>query len=162
VALSSRTQAVQYLPYEKPGAVLADSAHTILEGLGYHDAVRDRAWGYSTTDYLGYLQTADDTPKRYENLRPGQPPGVTFWYRQSPVELVSDSFLLGRRVQLRVPPNTSPGMVGLMLDLKGRLHYLSAVPPRIRDTKDTRSTFDWNVALRYAGFDPAKLTSVEP
>jgi hypothetical protein len=162
VALSPRTQAVQYLPYEKPGAVLADSARTILEGLGYHDPVRDRAWGYSPTDYLRYIETADNTPKRYENLRPGQPPGVTFWYRQSPIELFSDSFLLGGRVQLRVPPVTSPGMVAMMLDLKGRLHYLDAVPPRIRDTQETRSKFDWNVALRYAGFDPEKLTAVDP
>jgi Protein kinase domain len=162
VALSPRTQAVQYLNYEKPGAVLADTAHTILQGLGYHDPVRDQAWGFVTTDYLRYIETGDDTPQRYENLRPGQPPAVTFWYRQAPREMFSDSFLLGGRLQLRVPPVTSPGMVAMMLDLKGRLHYLEAVPPRIRDTEETRSKFDWNVALRFAGFDPAKLTSVDP
>jgi len=87
---------------------------------------------------------------------------VTFWYRQAPVEMFSDSFLLGGRLQLRVPPITSPGMVAMMLDLKGRLHYLDAVPPRIRDTEETRSKFDWNVALRFAGFDPATLTAVDP
>ncbi len=162
VALSPRTQAVQYLKYEKPTAVLADTARTILQGLGYHDPVRDQAWGFATTDYLRYLETTDDTPRRYENLRPGQPPAVTFWYRQAPVEMFSDSFLLGGRLQLRVPPITSPGMVAMMLDLKGRLHYLDAVPPRIRDTEETRSKFDWDVALRFAGFDPAKLTPVEP
>jgi serine/threonine-protein kinase len=162
VALSSRTQAVQYLKYEKPSAVLADAARTILQGLGYHDPVQDQAWGYATTDYLRYLETTDDTPRRYENLRPGQPPAVTFWYRQAPVEMFSDSFLLGGRLQLRVPPITSPGMVAMMLDLKGRLHYLDAVPPRIRDTEETRSKFDWNVALRFAGFDPATLTAVDP
>ena len=162
VALSPRTQAVQYLKYEKPSAVLADAARTILQGLGYHDPVQDQAWGYATTDYLRYLETTDDTPRRYENLRPGQPPAVTFWYRQAPVEMFSDSFLLGGRLQLRVPPITSPGMVAMMLDLKGRLHYLDAVPPRIRDTEETRSKFDWNVALRFAGFDPATLTPVDP
>ncbi len=159
VALSPRTQAVQYLKYEKPSAVLADTARTILQGLGYHDPVQDQAWGYATTDYLRYLETTDDSPRRYENLRPGQPPAVTFWYRQAPVEMFSDSFLLGGRLQLRVPPITSPGMVAMMLDLKGRLHYLDAVPPRIRDTEETRSKFDWNVALRFAGFDPATLTA---
>jgi hypothetical protein len=162
VALSPRTQAVQYLKYEKPSAVLVDTARTILQGLGYRDPVHDQAWGFSTTDYLRYIETVDNSPNRYENLRPGQPPGVTFWYRQSPVEMFSDSFLLGGRVQLRVPPITSPGMVGMMLDLKGRLHYLDAVPPRIRDTEETRSKFDWDVALRFAGFDPAKLTPIEP
>jgi serine/threonine-protein kinase len=162
VAISPRTQAVQYVNYGKPSAVLADAARNILQGLGYHDPVRDDAWGYATTDYLRYIETTDDTPRRYENLRPGQPPGVTFWFRQAPLEMFSDSFLLGGRLQLRVPPITSPGMVAMMLDLKGRLHYLDAVPPRIRDSEETRAKFDWNVALRFAGFDPAKLTSVEP
>ena len=108
VWLSERTQSVHYLPKTKPPAVLADQARTMVHDLGYQDPVHDAAWGFTITDYIQHLQS-DPSPGRWENLRPGQPPGVTFWYRQSPAAMASDSLLQSGRVTFVVPSQTQPG-----------------------------------------------------
>jgi serine/threonine-protein kinase len=95
VLMSGRTQVTNYLPVSRSPEVLADAAHGVLERLGYREPFRDTAWGFTVTDYLEYLIKSDGSPARWERLRPGQPPGVTFWYRQSPTPLSTDSFFLG-------------------------------------------------------------------
>ena len=161
VWLSARTQAVHYLPATKPPAVLADQARTLVHGLGYRDTVHDAAWGFTTTDYMQHLQS-DPSAGRWENLRPGQPPGVVFWFRQAPVALGSDSLLQSGRVTFNVPSQSQPGMVNVLVDLKGRLQYLTANLPRIRDTEEPAGSIDWKIVLDAAGFDQSKLTRAEP
>ena len=161
VWLSERTQAVHYLPTSKAPAVLADQAKTMVHDLGYQDVVHDAAWGFTTTDYMQYLQN-DPSPTRWENLRPGQPPGVTFWYRQSPIALTSDSLIQSGRVTFVQPPQTQPGMVNVLTDLKGRLQFLTAILPRLRDTQESSAPVDWQKLLDAAGFDATKLTRAEP
>jgi serine/threonine-protein kinase len=161
VWLSERTQAVHYLPRTKPPAVLADQARTLVHDLGYRDAVHDAAWGFTTTDYMQHLQS-DPSPERWENLRNGQPPGVTFWYRQSPIALASDSLIQSGRVTFNVPSQLQPGMVNVLLDLKGRLQFLTAILPRIRDTEEPAGSLDWKIVLDAAGFDQTKLARSEP
>ena len=161
VWLSARTQAVHYLPQGKPPAVLADQARTMVHDLGYHDPVHDAEWGFTTTDYMQHI-LADPSTSRWENLRPGQPPAVAFWFRQSPVAMVSDSLVQSGRVTLNVPPSTQPGMVDVLLDLKGRLQFLHAVSPRIRDTEESNTPVNWTALLADAGFDPSKLVAAEP
>ena len=162
VLLSQKTQAVHYLPLERSPAVLVDAAHQIVVRLGYSEAVTDSAWGFTPTDFLNYLERTDNTPDRYERLRSGQPPGVTFWYRQSPRTLSTDSFLLGGRVTLNDPPPRVPGMVNVLLDLKGRLHYLLAVPARLQDPDTAAPAPDWPALLREAGFDASRFTPATP
>ena len=163
VWLSARTQVIQYLPFERPPDVLADAARGIIERLGHRTTAADVAWGYTSTDYIAYLTRTDRSPARWDNLRPGQPPGVTFWYRESPGALSTFHALLGGRLTLGEPPLAVPGMVGLMLDLKGRLHFLHVVPAR-QDPAGSgpAGAPDWNALLREAGFDPATLTPVPP
>ena len=162
VVLSQKTQVVHYLPLDRSPDVLADAAHQIVERLGYSEAVTDAAWGFAPTDFLSYLQRTDQTPARYERLRPGQPPGVTFWYRQSPSSLSTDSFVAGGTVNLNNPSVRVPGMVNLMLDLKGRLHFLHAVPARLHEANASSASPDWGALLREAGFDASKLTAATP
>jgi hypothetical protein len=162
VWLSERTQAVHYLPVTKSPAVLFDAAATLATTFGFTDPVRDSVSGFTNTDYVQYLLTSDQSPGRWENLRPGQPPGVVFWYRQSSVDLFTDSLLLGGRVTLNRPPPTTPGSVSMLLDLKGRLQFLTATLPRIRDTEEADRPPDWAVLLKAAGFDGSKLTPVDP
>ncbi len=161
VWLSARTQAVHYLPLGRSPAVLLDAAATIATTLGYTEPVRDSASGFATTDYLKYLQTTDHSPARWENLRPGQPPGVVFWYRRASVDLFTDGLILSGRITLNQPP-PAPGSVSLLLDLKGRLQYLTAVLPRVRDTELVTRPPDWEAVLHAAGFDPTALTAVTP
>jgi len=162
VVLSQKTQVVHYLPLERSPAILADAAHQVVMRLGYAEAVTDAAWGFTPTDFLNYLQRTDQTSARYERLRPGQPPGVTFWYRQSPSSLSTDSFLAGGAVNLNDPPARVAGMVNVMLDLKGRLHFLQAVPARLQDPDAPVQAPDWPALLREAGFDATKFTAATP
>jgi hypothetical protein len=164
VWLSARTQMIQYLPLERPPDVLADAARMVIERLGYAAAPRDVAWGYTPTDYLRHIERTDTSPAKWENLRAGQPPGVTFWYRQAPRPMSSLNAVFGGRVTLNEPAPTVPGMVGVMLDLKGRLHYLHAVPQRQAEgaTPAAVPAVGWDVLLREAGFDPSRLTPIPP
>jgi serine/threonine-protein kinase len=160
--LSQKTQVVHYLPLERSPEVLADAAHQSLRRLGYVEPFSDRAWGFTPTDFIRHLERTDQTPDRYERLRPGQPPGVTFWYRESPITLSTDGFLTGGAVGLSEPYVRVPGQTSLMLDLKGRLHFLQAMPPRLTEETATPVATDWNTLFREAGFDMAKFTAVPP
>jgi predicted Ser/Thr protein kinase len=164
VWLSARTQVIQYLPIERPPDVLADAARTVIERLGYTAPPRDVAWGYTPTDYIRHIERTDRSSTKWENLRAGQPPGLTFWYRQSPRPMSSLNAALGGRLTLNEPPATVPGMVGVMLDLKGRLHSLHAVPERRAppEAAGGSAPIDWNALLHEAGFDPARLTPAPP
>jgi predicted Ser/Thr protein kinase len=161
-ALSTRTQVIQYLPFERPPDVLVDTARNLLGRLGYTSVPGDVAWGYTPTDYLRHVAHTDQTPGKWEKLRAGQPPGVTFWYRESPQPMSSLNAVLGGRVTLTDPWPNVQGMVGVMLDLKGRLHFLQAVPERQVPPGAEASQPDWKRLLEQAGFDAARLTPATP
>ena len=162
VLLSQKTQAIHYLPLERSPAVLEDAAGQIVRRLGYIDPPADHESGFTPTDFIGYLERTDQTPTRYDRLRAGQPPGVTFWYRQSPRPLSTDSFLAGGSLTLNDPAPRLPGMVNVLLDLKGRLHYLMAVPSRYQESGIPASAPDWQTLFREAGFDAKAFTETAP
>ena len=56
-------------------------------------------------------------------------------------------------VNLNDPPVRVAGMVNVMLDLKGRLHFLQAVPARLQESGAPPPAPDWTALLREAGFD---------
>ena len=132
----------------------------MVRGLGYRDPVHDAAWGFTTTDYMQHLQTTRQ-PGRWENLRPGQPPGVVFWFRQAPVALVSDSLLQSGRATFNIPSHYAAGHGQRAVDLKGRLHT-SRRTCRGYATPRSRDRFDWKVVLDAAGFDQSTLTRARP
>ena len=105
----------------------------MIRRLGHTDPAADTSYGYTSTDYITYLREHDQSTTRWNNLRTGQPPGFTFWYRQSPEALTTDRFSLSGRVRLTEPPHRTPGMAAVMLDLRGRLHQLIVVAPPIGD-----------------------------
>jgi hypothetical protein len=159
--LNARTHAIHYLPMSRSPEILADAARGTVERLGYREPYRDTASGFTITDYLHHLIETDPSPGRWEQLRHGQPPAVTFWYRRSPTPLLSDSVFLSGRVTSNDPPRTVAGMVDVMLDLKGRLHSLAATPMYGRPS-GTPAPYDWSLLLREAGFDPSALKAAEP
>ena len=161
VFLNARTHAVQYLPLSRSPEILADAAGAMVDRFGYHEVYRDRAFGFTITDYLHHLIETDPSSRRWEQLRHGQPPAVAFWYRRSPLPLVSDSLFLSGRVTANNPPRTVAGMVDVMLDLKGRLHFLAATPTYGRASA-APAAVDWSKVLREAGFDPGVMTPGPP
>ena len=58
----------------------------------------DTGFGFTVTDYITFLRNSDPSPSRWENLRPGQPPGFTFWYRGEP----------GRSLHRQLRPRRAP------------------------------------------------------
>ena len=63
---------------------------------------------------------------------------------------------------LNDPPVRVPGMVNVMLDLKGRLHFLHAVPARAPGRDTPAPAPDWTALLREAGFDASRFTATTP
>ena len=156
VLLSSRTQAIRYAPATRAPALLADQAQSILRRLGYTLPNGDTGFGFTVTDYITFLRNARSGAVALENLRPGQPPGFTFWYRESPGALFTDSFARGGRLSLVDPPLRTPGEVALMLDLNGRLHQLMVVSPIVQE--QAAAPPDWGALFREAGMDLARFT----
>ncbi len=158
VWLNARTHVVHHLPLSRSPEILEDAARSIVDGLGYREPYRDNASGFTITDYLHHLIRTDPSPRRWERLRDGQPPAVTFWYRRSPTPLVSDSvFLSGtRHGEQSAAHRRRYGRRHARSE--GRLHFLAATPT-YGQLSGTPEPFDWSILLRDAGFDPSTLKS---
>lgn len=130
-AFSYQYSIIHRAPFEKPPAVLAERARTVLETLGYREAPRDAAAGFGyDNDYAGYVVQTRTGPDRWRELPSGRAPAAFFWYRTSPERLVPE--VAAHRVWKWDPPFTTPGMTLVQLDTTGRLAGFNAIP-RQRD-----------------------------
>src|ERR1700749_4770337 len=117
-ALTGSVYLHRYVPLEKTAQALQDRAWEISSRLGYPSAT-DRASGFmANNEYLSYVRREDRSPARWELLRTGHPSGIVFWYRQSPRYLEPFN---REEVTPQDPPRTISAMVGLTLDMRGRL-----------------------------------------
>jgi serine/threonine-protein kinase len=159
LALAEFTRLESLVHLKMSRQVLEQQARDIAEKLGYRDAPRGRAVGFSTNgEYLKQLRNLNHA--RYdEALRTAKTPGILFWYRQSPDYLVPWGFWL-ERASPSDPPRTAPGSVDMLLDPDGRLIALSAVPAGYDDA--TRSTTSWTELLGAAHLDPGALSPATP
>jgi tRNA A-37 threonylcarbamoyl transferase component Bud32 len=145
--------------------ILTERAHTVLRNLGYTDSTGDEAIGYAADlDYLRHIDQHDRSPARWRALASSQPPGLLFWYRQSPRRLVP---IGGTNIVTRLnPPATRSGMVSLTLDRAGRLVSLLAVPGQIETSPDGEATAtpspEWTVLFAEAGLPIARFSPVTP
>jgi serine/threonine-protein kinase len=150
-----------YDPMEKPPAVLADRAQEILRELGHDAPFVDTAHGFSVDqEMVGWLAREDDSVGRWDRLRDARPPGVVFWYRQSPRDLLPQR--PSGFVRHDDPPVEIPDMAVVMTDTRGRLLALHVVPPEQEDEAASGGGPDWAPVLRAAGLDAAGLKNVEP
>ena len=146
---------------------LTERAHTVLRNLGYADPAADEAIGYATDiDYLKYIDEHDRSGARWRALATAQPPGLLFWYRQSPRRLVP---IGGANIVTQLnPPITRSGMVSLTLDRTGRLVSLLAVPVQAETSQDNSgasvATFaaDWKPLFAAAGLSIAQFSPAKP
>ncbi len=156
VMLAGDMQVTRLVPLEKPPVVLTQNARDILTRLGYQ-TTNHTATGFGTTRYLTLIRERDQSPNRWDRLRSLEPPGMTFWYRQSPSLLTRESFFFAGEVTLSEPPLTSPGTITVVLDPRGRLRFLIAAP-LATDLSSSVPPFDWNRAFAEAGLDPTAFT----
>jgi hypothetical protein len=138
--------------------VLRQEARDAIARLGYSQASPYVSSGFLPSQYLTWIEEHDLSVTRWERLKRGQPPGVTFWFRQGAAPLASNGFLRAGEVTLSDPPLTMPGTVGLVLDAQGNLRFLHAVPPH--DDVQAPAAFDWNRLFAEAGFDATRFTPV--
>jgi serine/threonine-protein kinase len=82
VALSAQTQVARVVPLDKPPAVLRQEARDAIARLGYSQPAPHAASGFLPSEYLSWIEDHDLSVTRWERVRRGQPPGVTFWFRQ--------------------------------------------------------------------------------
>src|SRR5262245_24334543 len=109
------------IPVEKAPAVLEDRAREMIKKLTAGEEPEDSAVGLDAdSDYFRHVRESDASPQRWDNLRSGDPPVFSFYYRQSPHPLVSTS-AKGRVSWSNPPIGLLSGNAGVRLDITARL-----------------------------------------
>ena len=144
-----------------PPDALAVKAHEIAASLGYPDRPVDSAWGFENeTDYAAFLQKRVSGAEAWKRTLNAAPSPITYWYRQSPEPIVPQED--DGEVFLEDPVPSRPGMLGMILDLDGRLRQFSAVPPQQEDPVSAGGPPDWAPLFAAAKLDTSTLQPIEP
>ncbi len=166
VAANDRVRMVRVAGLDRSPEDLTRDAREVLERLGHKARPRGGVGRFANDEALVWdVSRNEHRPGRWDWLPSGRPAAVYFWYRQSPEPLAASlraGSLFPGEVTPADPPLTVPGMATVLLDPKGRLLELHAVPaPAAPD--DPPPPADWAAALlREARLDPGLLTEVEP
>jgi len=149
-----------YAPLDKPPAVLAERARSVIKNLGYTDTPKDTDYKFvdDGRSYRNFVMKQDDQRGWIEKLRNGQPEIYYFRYRASPEYLRTIDY---SRITKDSPPLTVPGMVTVNLDVTGRLTTFTAVPPADFSSGDRSAKTDWKKLFDEAGLDIASFRPVD-
>jgi serine/threonine protein kinase len=151
---------------EHPPDVLSAKAREAISKLGYNLPSVDRAHGFSyDQDYLEYVRTHDKPIPDWKKTLSERVPLLRYWYRQSPREMVADSFwgsLIPGVVQFDDPQPIQSGMINLRTDSDGRLIYFQAVPPELDESPQAPATPDWTPLFAAADLNLQQFQSAEP
>lgn len=174
--LGTKASLLHQVPVTKAANVLADRAEEMLESLGFSASTPYKAYAYDLyEEYLDLIRHADKSPSRWNRLALSRPAAIDFWYRQSPRPLLAVAS--DQRVTVYDPPFTTPGMITIRLDPRGRLRQLdyfspaeqvtSVVstlpsPPRPAAIIDSSGNLDAARVLLAAGLLPEQLTPERP
>jgi len=147
-------------PLDQPPAALRAHARDVIRKLGYTQPPVDSADGVVLKqDYLQYIEANDQSPWRWQKMREGGPGPYRYWYRQSP-----RYFETFENIEVDNPALDVSGMASVYLDMEGRLHWFTAVPPQREPQADPQQVMnadpDWSLAFREAGLDIANFKSV--
>lgn len=155
IGVESRVDLLQFVPMEKPPAVLEERNVEIATALG--SSRQPYRWSALQPEksYLASIATHDRSFQRWERLRRG-PAAVTFWTRQSPAPLTPLS--TAPAATRTDPPLATPGMTLTESDTKGRLVRFEAAA----DPKRPAVALDWRRLFDAAGFDIAKFRAAAP
>ncbi len=160
-AMQDRRQTLARIPAEKGPAALEDRARDLVTRLVPGAAAADDEVGFSQDgDYILWAQERDRSKARWASLATGDPPVVTFWYRQSPRPLAPSS--LAGTVGWNDPPARVTDMAGVEYDLQGRLQSFYAVPPQRERETEPAVAPDWAPLFAEARLDVSKFRPVAP
>ncbi|MGE0481744.1 MAG: serine/threonine-protein kinase [Phycisphaerae bacterium] len=159
VAVSASLRLVNLLPLDHEPRVLAARARELVERVGHvaprHDHAYGVAWDEPYVERI-YRGEGDET---WDDLRAARPPGLGFWYRESPVALNPRNEYAIVTVDDPAPVNS--GMVSVQLDWQGRLRYLHAVPFTTEAANPTGQT-DWSTLFALAGLPLEEFEESSP
>jgi serine/threonine-protein kinase len=164
--IAKRSDLLNHLPIPIPADGLAFRAEDVLERLGYADLPPFTAYGFQCCDQEAKASAERlDAARRDEVLASHRPAVVTFWYRRSPIAMLTlpspdVPVLIAGAVTASIPPQTEPGSLLLRLDPRGRLMFFQARP--LTRAKGNASTPEWNPAFDAAGLDLARFTPAVP
>ena len=160
-ATQGRRQLIARIPAEKSPDALEDRARDLVARLAPGSAAADSEVGFSQdSDYVLWAQERDRSATRWASLATGDPPVVSFWYRQSPRPLAPSS--LSGTVGWSDPPARVTDMAGVEYDLQGRLQSFYAVPPQHERESGPAPSPDWAPLFAEARLDASKFHAVEP
>ena len=143
-------------PSKAPDAMV-ERARTILTKAGYTDDARDSGFGfYIDNDVLRYVVERHAPASRSREFR--SLGAVRFFYRQSPVPLVSPGS--GAGIEPGDPPLQREGDIEVRLDGDGRLRSFEAIP--VHGEASHHAAPDWSSLFSEAGFDSTAWKSVAP
>jgi serine/threonine-protein kinase len=147
--------------------VLTHKAREIIARMGYSERPVDSASGLDyDNDFKDSVEKNEKPHPNWEAALTGRPSLLRFWYRQSPDDLVAQSFrdqLLNPGIVTRDdPPPTLSGMINVELDPQGQLTFFQAIPPQKENLAASATAFDWNVLFSAAGLDPAQFQKTDP
>jgi hypothetical protein len=167
IFIAEGTQVVNRLSLEYPPDALAARARELIAQLGLSGNASDSAYGFDlNSSYLKYIQDHDKSPSRWNAIAADRPPAMTFWYRQSPRALFPGEFFGftpgGGQVTRSDPPMLTTGMVLAILDMKGRLLHLEAVPAEKESPGKSPPNSNWPALFLASGMDPSNFKSVAP
>ena len=160
-----RYSGVEKMHLEQTPEVLSHKAREIVARLGYADRPADRAFGINfDTNFVNAVEK--EKTKNWDEVLPGRPTILEFWYRQSPDVLMANDYqdflLIPGIVAEEDPPLTLSGMVNVKLDAQGRLMYFQAIPPQKDSGAAPTNPPDWSALFSAADIDISKLQPAQP
>ena len=156
--LGSRVVLANIVPLEKSPEVLAERAGTILKRFGHTTPPADMDFGFNENQsYMRYASQRGEALQGWRRIETGQPLSYYFWYRQSPRSLEANASTI---VSLTDPPLVFSGMANVILDTRGRLVELYAVPKQIEALQQAKIEPDWTALFAEAGLNIESFTPV--
>ena len=158
---------LQKMRLELTPEVLAQRARETVSRMGYPERPADSVFGLDyDSAFQDYVETHDKPHADWNTVLAARPSLLRFWYRQSPDDMLAQSFrdqLLNPGIVVPDdPPTILSGMINLQLDPQGQLIYFQAIPPQKENSTAPPAAFDWNIAFSAAGLDVAKFQKADP
>jgi serine/threonine-protein kinase len=165
--LAARANGLESVRPEFTAEILAQKARDLLYTIGYQDRPEDEAYAFEWNgEVVRALRDNNADPPQWPVLLSGRPSPLQFWYRSSRSPMLGITFhhdLLTPGIVTRDDPAPiESGMISLVVDHRGRLLYLEAIPPQVEETTPPATPPDWTPLLHAAGLDPAALQPTAP
>ena len=165
--LGVRESGLKRILPQDSGEVLEHKAREMVTSLGYRSAAGDSASGFNYyDDYLDFLGKKGQVLETWDHILGEKPAVLQFWYRQSPQQLMPDSYsgvaLTPGVVTFSDPEPIFSGMINLRLDYTGRLLYFQAMPSEKEEQGKPARPADWQPLFSAAGLNLSDFRIAAP